>query len=94
MGWCLVTQQVQGPIIVCVLSLSASLVFRLQHTHHASAGLTHIPFRPNQTEHRGAKMGKDIRVTYKRRHAYATKSNRRQVLRTPGKCFAGVAACL
>ena len=33
--------------------------------------------------HRG-KMGKDTRVTYKRRHAYATKSNRRQVLRTPG----------
>lgn len=31
-------------------------------------------------------MGKDTRVTYKRRHAYATKSNRRQVIRTPGTC--------
>ncbi len=29
-------------------------------------------------------MGKDVRVTYKRRHAYATKSNRRQIIRTPG----------
>lgn len=29
-------------------------------------------------------MGKDTRVTYKRRHAYATRSNRRKIIKTPG----------
>ena len=30
------------------------------------------------------KMGKDIRATYKRRHSYATKSNRTKAVKTPG----------
>lgn len=30
-------------------------------------------------------MGKDTRVTYRRRHAYATLSNRRKTVKTPGK---------
>jgi len=29
-------------------------------------------------------MGKDIRATYKRRHSYATKSNRTKAVKTPG----------
>lgn len=31
------------------------------------------------------RMGKDTRVTYRRRHAYATRSNRRKVVKTPGR---------
>ena len=31
-----------------------------------------------------ANMGKDMRVTYKRRHSYHTKSNRAQPVKTPG----------
>ena len=30
-------------------------------------------------------MGKDTRVTYRRRHAYATRSNRRAIIKTPGE---------
>lgn len=45
------------------------------------------------TRQQTGKMGKDVRVTYKRRHAYATRSNRRQILRTPGTCWCCCQRC-
>jgi len=37
-----------------------------------------------------ATMGKDTRVTYQRRHAYATRSNERVIVKTPGMLLAAV----
>lgn len=49
--------------------------------------LTPLPPRHHAPtpNHRHSTMGKDTRVTYQRRHAYATRSNERVIVKTPGQ---------